>query len=151
MLSVGGIPGRTRVRATVSPLGSGTDDTPNIQNAINACPLGQVVQLAAGTFTIADGNYVALNKGITLRGAGPGVTILQRTNGATLGSYISGSKPSPMVIVGPQRYNNNQTATALAADATNGTYSVQVTSTSGFSVDQMPLLTGGELIECWPL
>ena len=50
--------------------------TSNIQNAIAACPLGQVVQLGAGTFTIAEGHYVLLNKGITLRGAGPGSTIL---------------------------------------------------------------------------
>ena len=83
MLSVGGIPNRTTVCATVNPLGSAKDDTTNIQNAIAACPLGQVVQLGAGTFTIAEGNYVLLNKGITLRGAWPGVTILQRTNGAT--------------------------------------------------------------------
>src|ERR1700758_4699439 len=82
MLSVGGIPNRTTVCATVSPLKSGTNDTPNIQNAITACPLGQVVRLGAGTFPIAEGPYVALNKGITLRGDGPGVTILQRTNGA---------------------------------------------------------------------
>jgi hypothetical protein len=137
MLSVGGIPNRTTACATVSPLGSGKSDTTNIQNAVNACPLGQVVQLAAGTFTIAEGSYVALNKGITLRGAGPGITILQRTDGAKLGSYIPGPNPSPMIIVGPQRYNNNQTAATLTADATHGTYTVQVTSTSGFSVGQM--------------
>jgi hypothetical protein len=137
MLSVGGIPNRTTVCATVSPLKSGTNDTTNIQNAINACPLGQVVRLGAGTFTIAEGTYVALNKGITLRGEGPGVTILQRTNGARLGSYVPGANPSPMIIVGPQRYNNTQTATALTADATNGTYSVQVANASGFSVGQI--------------
>ncbi len=36
MLSVGGIPNRTTVCATVGPLGSGQDDTSNIQNAVNA-------------------------------------------------------------------------------------------------------------------
>jgi len=45
-----------------------------ITSAITACPAGEVVQLAAGTFIIAEGNYVALNKGITLRDAGPGST-----------------------------------------------------------------------------
>src|SRR5271165_6769143 len=84
MLSVGGIPNRTTVCATVNPLGSAKDDTTNIQNAIAACPLGEVVMLGAGTFTIAEGNYVLLNNGITLRGAGPGATILKRTDGATL-------------------------------------------------------------------
>ncbi len=58
-----------------------------------------MVSLAAGTFTIAEGKYVLVNKGITLRGAGPGVTILHRTDGARLGSYIPGSSPSPMIIV----------------------------------------------------
>src|SRR5438094_418366 len=57
MLSAGGIPNRTAVCATINPRGSGQDDTTNIQNAIGACPLGQVVSLAAGTFTIAEGSY----------------------------------------------------------------------------------------------
>jgi hypothetical protein len=140
MLSVGGIPNRTTACATVSPLGSGRSDTTNIQNAVNACPLGQVVQLAAGTFTIAEGSYVALNKGITLRGAGPGVTTLQRTNGAKAGSYQPGSSPSPMIIVGSQRWNNNITSTTLTADAAAGTNSVAVANPSGFSVGQIVLL-----------
>jgi hypothetical protein len=140
MLSVGGIPNRTTVCATVNPRGSGQDDTTNIQNAISACPLGQVVSLAAGTFIIAEGSYVLLNKGITLRGAGPGVTTLQRTNGAKLGSYIPGPNPSPMIIVGPQRYNNNVTAIALTADAAAGTNSVQAGDSTGFAVGQVVLL-----------
>ncbi len=72
MLSVGGIPNRTTVCATVHPLGGGRDDTNSIQNAIEACPSGDVVQLAAGTFTVAEGNYVQVDRGVTLRGAGPG-------------------------------------------------------------------------------
>jgi hypothetical protein len=140
MLSVGGIPKRTTVCATVSPLGSGQDDTADIQNAINACPLGQVVSLSAGTFTIAEGNYVLLNKGITLRGAGTGVTTLERTDGAQLGNYAPGSNPSPMIIVGPQRYGNAVAATTLTADGAQGAYSVQVASTAGFSVGQIVLL-----------
>ena len=58
LLSVGGIPYRTTICATVGPLESGQDDTANIQNAVNKCPLGQVVSLSAGTFTIAEGHYV---------------------------------------------------------------------------------------------
>ena len=141
MLSLGGIPDRTTICATVSALGNGQDDTNNIQSAVNRCPIGQVVSLAAGTFTIAEGQYVAINKGITLRGAGPGVTTLQRTNGATVGSYFPGSKPTPMIIVGPVRWNNNlAVATAVTADAAAGTSSVQVARTAGFSVGQIVLL-----------
>ena len=69
-LSVGGIPNRTTVCATASPLGNAQDDTHNIQDAINNCPSGQVVQLGVGVFTVGDGKYVLINKGITLRGAG---------------------------------------------------------------------------------
>ena len=63
MQSVGGIPTRTTVCANVSPLGGGKDDTANIQSAVEACPVGQVVSLSAGTFTIAEGNYVQLDRG----------------------------------------------------------------------------------------
>ncbi|HUB16828.1 MAG TPA: hypothetical protein VMB34_33140 [Acetobacteraceae bacterium] len=137
---MGGIPNRTTVCATVSPLGNAQDDTTDIQNAINVCPPGEVVMLTAGAFTIAEGNFVLLNAGITLRGAGPGVTILQRTDGAQLGSDAPGANPSPIILVGPQQYNNNQTATALTADVAGGAYSVQVASTSGFSVGQIVYL-----------
>src|SRR4051794_4032000 len=61
LLSVGGIPNRATVCRTVSPRGSGQDDTANIQSAIDACPADQVVSLVAGTFTIAEGNYVLLD------------------------------------------------------------------------------------------
>lgn len=140
MLSVGGIPVRKTICATVNPKGDEADDTGAINRAIRNCPVGDVVSLGAGTFTIAEGNYVLVNKGITLRGAGPQKTILQRTNGARPGSYIPGSKPSPIIIVGPQRWNNDETATALAADAAAGASSVQVTSAAGFSVGQIVLL-----------
>src|SRR4029453_1513309 len=67
MLASGGIPVRTILFATVPPRGGGRDDTTNIQNAINACPLGQVVRLSGGTFPVVAGNYILLNRGITLR------------------------------------------------------------------------------------
>ena len=55
--------------------------------------MGQVVLLSAGTFTI-NNDIIMINKGVTLRGAGAGSTLLQRTNGATPGSYQPGvAKP----------------------------------------------------------
>jgi hypothetical protein len=65
----------------------------------------------------AEGNFVLINNSITLRGSGPGTTILTRTGGARLGTYIPGANPFPMIILGPQAYNNGATATALTADA----------------------------------
>ncbi len=140
MASVGGIPNRTTVCATVAPQGNDRDDTAALQGAIDTCPVGQVVALAAGSFTIAEGSYIVLNKGITLRGAGAGATTLQRTNGAALGKYQPGSSPSPMIIVGPMRWNNATTPVALTASAAAGANSVQVASTAGFAVGQIVLL-----------
>ena len=97
--SVGGIPNRTTVFTTVFPGG-------NIQAAIDAAPPGQVVQLAAGTFTV--NNYLLIDKGITLRGTVDPVTnapltFLQKTNGATAGSYTA-TDYQPIIIVGPSRW-----------------------------------------------
>ena len=64
--SVGGIPTRTTVCATVNPTGvtppTSADDAVAINNAITACAAGDVVQLAAGTFQIAQSEYIALNR-----------------------------------------------------------------------------------------
>jgi hypothetical protein len=137
MLSVGGIPNRTTVCATVNPSG-GSDDTGKIQSAIDSCPLNQVVQLAAGTFTIAEGSTIHLNNAVTLRGAGPTATILNRTNGATVGTYFPGSKPSAIINVGGSSASGS--TVPLSADAAQGSYSVQVSSTAGYSVGEIVLL-----------
>ena len=66
----GGIPVRTTVCATVnaSTYGNGTTDaTSGIQAAINACPVGQVVQLSAGDFLVDGPQPIFVNKGIVLR------------------------------------------------------------------------------------
>src|SRR6478735_1440565 len=78
MISQGGIPSRTTLCATLSP--SHRDDSTTIQAALDNCPAGQVVMLNAGTFTV--NNFLLIHSSITLRGAGAGKTILQKTNGA---------------------------------------------------------------------
>jgi hypothetical protein len=71
LLSVGGIPNRATVCATVNPLGGGRDDFTDIQKAINGCPAGEVVQLGAGTFTVHIADLpIQISKGIILRGTG---------------------------------------------------------------------------------
>ncbi len=149
MLSAGGIPRRTRICATIKPQGSGLDDTRNIQKAVDACPAGEVVSLATGTFTVGEGSSIMVNKGITLRGAGPcagnsSCTLIQRTNGCQPLSPESngscGSNPSPFIIVGPEKYNNWVYSTNLTADARQGSKSVQVASAAGFAVGQIVLL-----------
>src|SRR5215208_1386353 len=142
MMSSGGIPVRTENCATLSPLGNGQDDTAQIQAAIDACPLGQVVKLLAGTFTINGGKYVLINKGITLRGAGMGQTILQKTDGShQYPGQAVGANPSPGVIIGPGRWGNSFAGSInLTADAAEGAHSVTVASTAGLSVGQFVLL-----------
>jgi hypothetical protein len=140
MLSVGGIPARTTLCATINA--SGGDDTNAINAAIGNCPAGQVVSLGAGTFTIGEGNLILLNKGITLRGQGAGKTTLQRTGGAVFGSGNPGSNPTPIIYVSPAgRYTTSYGAgTALTADALQGQKSIQVANTTGFAVGHYALI-----------
>jgi hypothetical protein len=140
MMGVGGIPVRSTVCSTLTPRGEALDDTARIQSAINACPAGQVVQLAAGTFIINSGNFLLINKGITLRGAGPAQTTLAKTDGAKPFHEAVSAKPSPLIIVGPSRWSDVVGSTNLTADAVKGSYAVTVASAAGFSPGQIVLL-----------
>lgn len=77
----GGIPSRTTICANVknapyNAIGDGvTDDTSAIQNAINACPTGEVVFIPAGTYKLTD--QLNITKGIVLRGDGSDGTVLK--------------------------------------------------------------------------
>ena len=142
MSSRGGIPDRTTICAVISPIGGGNDDTSNIQDAIEGCPEGEVVQLTEGVFTIADGGYVLIDRAITVRGAGAGITILQRTDGAQMepGQGI-GLSPSPIVILGWKPYFvTPDNSVNLTADAVKRDYSITVSDVSQFAVGQVVLL-----------
>ncbi|MGH9641444.1 MAG: hypothetical protein ACRD3Q_03380, partial [Terriglobales bacterium] len=143
----GGVPARSTVCANLAAASYGNgarDATAGIQAAIRSCPAGQVVLLSAGSFTINQGNFLLIDKGITLRGAGPGQTTLQKTDGAKPGVEATGPQPSPIVILGPGRWassnNGFGSSTNLTADAVNGAYSVTVESTTGFKTGQTVLL-----------
>ena len=140
---VGGIPVRTTICASVdaSTYGYGTQDASSgIQAAINACPLGQVVQLSEGVFTI-NNNILLINRGITLRGAGATSTTLQRTNGARPHSPDV-QVNDPVVIIGPARWPspNDSTSQNLTVDGEKGAYSVTVANGNGFAPGQFVLL-----------
>jgi hypothetical protein len=121
--SVGGIPNRTKVCATVHPLGAGRDDFTNIQNAINKCPAGEVVQLGAGAFTVHMADLpIQVSTGIVLRGTGAcggssspycetSISVADglqpyRPNGPQCGTSTSNERPCPnggppMILVAP--------------------------------------------------
>jgi|SRR2546425_534089 len=80
---LGGIPKRTTICATIAPY-AGSAAT--INNAIAACPSGQVVQLQTGTFSLSTG-LVFAKSNVTLRGAGAGSTKLI-INGTTSGCSL---------------------------------------------------------------
>jgi hypothetical protein len=92
----GGIPERTRVGATVGPPydDGKTDATRAIQSAIDACPVGGVVLLGPGTFSITQNLWI--NKGITLRGAGSTRTQLRAhlRAGSVAAIYVSNANPT---------------------------------------------------------
>jgi hypothetical protein len=78
----GGIPHRTIICESVNSAlyGNGTTDaTAAIQLALENCPDGQVVYLPAGVYKVSD--TIHLDDFDTLRGAGPGITILKHSGG----------------------------------------------------------------------
>jgi hypothetical protein len=176
--SVGGIPDRTTVCATVNPLGGGQDDFTNIQNAINKCPAGEVVQLGAGAFTVHLADLpIQIATGIVLRGTGAcngssspycssSISVTDglqpyQPNGPQCGTSTSSERPcpnggSPIIQVAPVNPDYNFSwancsnvgsvvgtgcgATPLATDAAQGQTTIQVTSTSKFSVGMWVLI-----------
>jgi hypothetical protein len=138
----GGIPLRTTTcgRLDASTFGDGRlDAAVALQAALDACPPGQVVMLSAGRFTV--NNHVILRTGISLRGAGPGVTTLQKTNGAIPGTYRV-SDAQPIVIVGPSRWPSVDETTSqhLVADGEKGALVVAVANGQGFAPGQFVVL-----------
>lgn len=146
LMGVGGIPARSTVCSTLSPLGKSLDDTAQIQAAIDNCPEGQVVQLSDGTFLVNSGNYLLISKGITLRGVGPGNTILAKTDGAKPFQEAVSAKPSPLIVVGTSLFSTTENSSDVAgsvdltSDAAKSEYAVSVTNTKGFYPGQIVLL-----------
>ena len=127
----GGVPSRTTVCANVSAstYGNGSSDASRgIQAAMDACPVGQVVQLSAGDFKIA--SRMEIRKGIVLRGAGPTQTRLKMPIGTT----------SNLITVGTLWFKFTQ-PTNLAGNAAKGARTVTLASVpSGLAAGEIVLL-----------
>jgi len=159
LVSRGGIPSASWKICNSTPLApsGGNDDSTAINSLIMSCAPGTVVQLAAGTFKMGRGHPIAITKGIVLRGAGAGKTILLNPlNTFTTTSSGNGkaADTTPIIIVGPGLWVNPdgdarcQGPTAyetaymqlLTADAAKGSSSVTVADGSIFKVGEMVLL-----------
>jgi hypothetical protein len=127
-LGADGVPVRTTVCASPKP----GDD---LNAAIKACPEGQVVQLAAGTYSASA--VVTLDKGVVLRGAGSGAaggTTIKRTGGGSV-LAIGSAADSACYASG------HETAYALTADAAKETTTVTVGSNAAsFAAGDLALL-----------
>lgn len=143
----GGITNRTTVFTTVSSLGAGVDNRANIQAAIDACPVGQVVQLAAADFGISGGTGLVMKSGITLRGTGtwPNRSRLIKL-GSTAAAGGGGGSAGPAVRIGNAvdfdgvttgGANTMAVVANLTADGAKGAFTVSVASTAGLAVGDL--------------
>jgi hypothetical protein len=130
-----GIPERDTVCATLSP--GGGDDAPAIQEALDTCPAGQVVQLTAGTFEIHFPGLDMTRSEMTLRGAGPG-----EPGTGTGGTRLVKPDPaeaSAVIYVGthPGLFASS---TDLAADALKGSDTITLAEDPGLAVGEIVLI-----------
>jgi len=118
------IPSITTIYKTLSP--SGGNDTTAIQTAITNCPSGQVVKLAVGTFTVS--SSIKMKSGVTLRGAGIGITTIKGASGMS-GGYIVGTSGSSL-----------GTSISLSAGISKGSTTITTASAHGWSVGDIILI-----------
>jgi hypothetical protein len=135
----GGIPHRTTICATADAAAYGndsTDATAYLQGLIDNCPAGQVVYLPAGTYRIAD--TLRLDRAITLRGAGPGIS---RIHAAT------DTRAFLMASWNDWLYNDG--GTSLTVDAPRGSTQITVASTAGITAPGFILIDQVDDAQVW--
>ena len=142
LMSAGGIPSRTKICEILeaAKYGNGAREASSaIQAALDDCPEGSVVQLSAGTFRT--NHYVIIRGPVTLRGAGAGVTILKKTNGASQNLEVP-PDAQPNLIIGRVRWPrpDEESSQALAQDAEKGASSVTVANGKAFGPGQVVLV-----------
>src|SRR5438132_7198475 len=140
----GGIPNRATICTTLNPGATATQ----INNAIAACPSGQVVFLNAGTFNLSSGINMRKNN-ITLRGAGAAQTIL-RFSGTT-GCFI-GEGAAISVCSGEQLDFGSVIHSAnWTAGYATGTTVITLSNTTGLVVgNHMMIDQLDDTVDGWP-
>lgn len=128
-------------RTTVCASLTSTATAAQINSAIQACPAGQVVSLAAGTYTIGSpGITFAGKSNVTLRGAGANSTFLNFTGSNTCGGTgtagaICVSPASPQFIVGAGGQNASWTA-----GYAQGSSTITISTKAGLVVGAMMVI-----------
>jgi hypothetical protein len=107
----GGIPDRTTIYTTLTSSATASQ----INAAIAACPSGQVVYLAAGTYSLGQITF-ATKTGVTLRGAGAGQTILNLTGRIANTQTYFGTETSAVAV--SAGYEKGSTAITVSSSAT---------------------------------
>ena len=127
----GGIPARTtEINCTQSPYNVPTDGVTAAQTAINSCLNGisaeQAAYLPAGTYTITASINVPSYK--TLRGAGPGVTIIRANS--SFGNYLSNG----LITMSGGFTTRTATTVVNITSMTKGSPTVVLSDASAFSL-----------------
>jgi hypothetical protein len=131
LTAVGGIPHRTTVFRMLTP--GGGDDTPAIQEALDACPENQVVLLGTGDFQISSEGLLMDRSGITLRGSGPDKTRLLKN--PEINWY-------PVIVIG-NRWSGDKLMDVSYSLAEDG---VKESGTIRLAAAPDPPLTAGEIV-----
>jgi hypothetical protein len=109
----GGIPNRTTIFATFNPGATAAQ----INTAIQNCPSNQVVFLNAGTYNLTAPLTFNRKNHVTLRGAGMGKTIIQRSgSGAVIDSGSTAAFGTIRQILG----GNTKGSTSITVDTASG-------------------------------
>jgi hypothetical protein len=124
---LGGIPSRTTICATLSPGATAGE----INNAISACPNGQVVMLSPGTYNLTDAIHFQYPKQVTLRGAGANQTKIVWTAATSISRSCQG--PDTLVCFQSGGFNDAATpghTSTWTAGYAQGTAVITLGSTS---------------------
>ena len=135
----GGIPHRTTIYRTLSPRGGSFDDTPAIQDALDTCPPGQVVELGVGTFNINGSGLHFRRSDCTLRGSGTG-TVGSGDGGTRLIKADRDSNRNFAVLYVGYSPTQFSSSINLAADAIKGTNSLTLVSNPKVTVGEIVLI-----------
>src|SRR6266699_4613638 len=133
------IPNRTTNCATLSPGATSSQ----INSAISNCPANQVVFLNAGTYNLSGGITFNGHSNVTLRGAGPTLTVLQFSSGDNCGGQggdicVIGSNPA--YVGSSQVQPGGSNAHGWTAGYTKGATKITLDSASGLSVGSVVIL-----------